>query len=249
MFCSSCGATLPDSAKFCFNCGAKSGSFDLSNVAPGTHQTKIVPAKCTNCGASLSVGPTQSAAVCPYCNSAYVVEKAINEYNLSIEGNLTVNGATININGKNLSNLLERAEQYAHDGDFDKATQYFNEILDIDVNSVEAVKGIQRIKEVINDYVFMSEDTPSGKLELKKDRLILTTSVSPQLYELKRIFDLNAKSGFFSKSIQFTYSGMSKTKMTIATENPNQWFKIIEDAKMGKYPKMTNLGELYAEKA
>ena len=239
MFCSSCGAKLHDDAKFCFNCGAKAGSFDLSHFTPSTPQTKIVPAKCTNCGASLNVDPSQSAAVCPYCNSAYVVEKAINEYNVSIEGNLTVNGATININGKNINNLLERAEQYAREGDFDKGLQYFNEVLDMDVNSLEAMKGIHKIKEVLNDYVFMSETTSAGKLELKKDRLIFTNSISPQLYELSRIFSLDIKKGLFSgKSLQFTYSGIPQRQVSIATENPNKWFTAIEDAKMGKYPKM-----------
>jgi len=247
MFCSSCGATLPNDAKFCFNCGAKAGSFNLSQMAQSTPKTKIVPAKCTNCGASLNVDSSQKAAVCPYCNSAYVVEQAINNYNVSVEGNFTVNGATININGKNINNLLERADKYAREGDFDKGLQYFNEVLDMDINSAEANKGIYKIKQVLNDYVFMSEDTPAGKLELKKDRLILTTNINPQLYELTRIFGLETKNGFFSgKSIQFTYSGLTKRQITIPTENPNKWFTVIEDAKMGKYPKMTNLGERYS---
>ncbi len=41
----------------------------------------IVPAKCTNCGAPLQVDSGKKAAVCPYCNEAYIVEEAINNYN------------------------------------------------------------------------------------------------------------------------------------------------------------------------
>ena len=48
---------------------------------------KFVPALCPKCGGQLEVDPTQEAAVCQYCGSAFVVEKAINNY--------TVQNATI----------------------------------------------------------------------------------------------------------------------------------------------------------
>lgn len=41
----------------------------------------FVQAKCTNYGANLEVDRDKDAAICPYCNSAYIVEKAINNYN------------------------------------------------------------------------------------------------------------------------------------------------------------------------
>ena len=41
----------------------------------------LVQAKCTNCGANLEIDNTLDAAVCPYCNVPFVVEKAINNYN------------------------------------------------------------------------------------------------------------------------------------------------------------------------
>ena len=41
----------------------------------------LVQAKCTNCGANLEINNTLDAAVCPYCNVPFVVEKAINNYN------------------------------------------------------------------------------------------------------------------------------------------------------------------------
>ena len=40
----------------------------------------IVQAKCTNCGANLEVDNAKEAAVCQYCDSAFIVEKAINNY-------------------------------------------------------------------------------------------------------------------------------------------------------------------------
>ena len=41
---------------------------------------RFVPATCTKCGAALDVDPSQDAAVCPYCDTAFIVEKAINNY-------------------------------------------------------------------------------------------------------------------------------------------------------------------------
>ena len=43
----------------------------------------LVNAKCTNCGADLKVDNTKDAAICEYCGSAYIVEKAINNYNMT----------------------------------------------------------------------------------------------------------------------------------------------------------------------
>ena len=40
----------------------------------------LVQVKCTNCGANLEIDNTLDAAVCPYCNVPFVVEKAINNY-------------------------------------------------------------------------------------------------------------------------------------------------------------------------
>ncbi len=40
----------------------------------------LTPAKCTNCGAALELDPSKDAAVCPYCHTPFVVEKAINNY-------------------------------------------------------------------------------------------------------------------------------------------------------------------------
>ncbi len=40
----------------------------------------LVKAQCTNCGASLEVDKDKEAAICPYCNTPYIVEKAIQQY-------------------------------------------------------------------------------------------------------------------------------------------------------------------------
>jgi DNA-directed RNA polymerase subunit RPC12/RpoP len=43
----------------------------------------LVNAKCTACGANLEVDGDQDAAVCKYCSTAFIVEKAINNFKIS----------------------------------------------------------------------------------------------------------------------------------------------------------------------
>lgn len=40
----------------------------------------LVVAKCTSCGSNIEVDPGKEAGICPYCGSAFIVEKAINNY-------------------------------------------------------------------------------------------------------------------------------------------------------------------------
>ncbi len=46
-----------------------------------TNKSPLVPAICTQCGARLEVDPSQEAAICKYCGTPFIVERAINNYN------------------------------------------------------------------------------------------------------------------------------------------------------------------------
>lgn len=63
--------------------------------------TLLVQAKCTNCSANLEVDRSKDAAICPYCGAAYIVEKAINNYNVS--NNITA--GVVNIYGDSSSDF------------------------------------------------------------------------------------------------------------------------------------------------
>ena len=65
----------------------------------------FVQAKCTNCGANLQVDKTKEAAVCPYCGTSFVVEKATNNYNMT--NNISAN--VVNIYGENSADFVIRA--------------------------------------------------------------------------------------------------------------------------------------------
>jgi len=102
MFCSNCGTELPNEAKFCNYCGKSViDAIDSGLLTSDSELIKLIPAKCTNCGGNLTVDPAKKNAVCPYCNSSFIVDEAIQNYNIdTVEGNINVNKATINVNQK-----------------------------------------------------------------------------------------------------------------------------------------------------
>lgn len=51
-----------------------------------------VPAKCTQCGANIEIDDGADAGVCPYCGTAFVTQKAINNYNTYVTAHITVDG-------------------------------------------------------------------------------------------------------------------------------------------------------------
>ena len=70
----------------------------------------LVEAKCTNCGATLSVDGNKDAMICPYCGSAFVVEKAIQNFNNTY--NVTNNIAADTVIVKNNPNDSEFVIEY-----------------------------------------------------------------------------------------------------------------------------------------
>lgn len=240
MFCSNCGAKINDGAKFCNNCGAPQAGTMAVTSMPTPSSTKFVPAKCTNCGGTLDVDPTQQAAVCPYCNSAFIVEKAIQNYN--INGNINVNGATINVQGFNSDNLIARAKDFEAQADYDNAEIYFNKVLDMDINNAEAKQGIARVEEARMNHVYFLCENPnlfsSGKevIEFKRDRVTVTSSkgkVEEFYYNKMRKLD------FSLVSIQFEYPGkwVAVVLGCNSRENAKAIVDFISNALMGIYPK------------
>lgn len=53
----------------------------------------LVEGKCPNCGGNLRMDNLNAAVKCPYCGTTFLVEKAINNYNVTAE--------VVNINGMN----------------------------------------------------------------------------------------------------------------------------------------------------
>lgn len=55
----------------------------------------LVAAKCTQCGANIEVDDTKEAGICKYCGTAFITEKAINNYITYITNNNNFAGANV----------------------------------------------------------------------------------------------------------------------------------------------------------
>lgn len=112
MFCQNCGIQLPNGAKFCYECGTRVG------------KSILVPAKCTNCNANLQVSKNLEAAICPYCGTPYIVEKAIQNY--------------IYIQGINPKNFMALSNDALRTGNHSQAMDYAQKALENDPKNIEA---------------------------------------------------------------------------------------------------------------
>lgn len=232
---------LPDESKYCMKCGAFLGKDNVEDTdkKESFSRTKLIPAKCTSCGATLEVDASQHTAICPYCNSSYIVEQAINNYNINVNGNLNVENATINVNGIDIDNLLLRARDFELDGEYEKALDYYNQVLDADIGKQEARDGIDRVKNAINDYVYF--ETPAnrsftaGKLQLKKERLFFIDRKGKEtVYELRWLKKLQILSGGFA----FSYGEIPSKINFICKGKGSEWVENINNAMNGVYPAM-----------
>ena len=89
----------------------------------------LVNAKCTNCGATLTVDDSKEAAICQYCNSAYIVEKAINNYNITNR----INANIVNIYNQENSdnrwkNRIDDARNEMYLGDYNSALEIYKQL-------------------------------------------------------------------------------------------------------------------------
>ena len=86
----------------------------------------IVQAKCTNCGGTLQVDNTQRAAICPYCNQAYVVEDAINSFVTNID-NLHVENLHV-MDDRTARARMEAGEAFLKIHHYKEAQEAFSEV-------------------------------------------------------------------------------------------------------------------------
>ena len=75
----------------------------------------IVPAICTQCGARVEVNNALDAAICPFCNTAFIIEKAINQYHIT--QNININAGVVNMrNEPSLEQMYHNARTLIMEG-------------------------------------------------------------------------------------------------------------------------------------
>jgi hypothetical protein len=107
----------------------------------------LVNAKCTNCGANLNVDNTKDAAVCEFCGSAFIVEKAIQNYNYHITNNINAQNVVITGKGEaEKERLLNNAKTNEKFGDYAKAQSIYMQITEDYPDDYRGWLGIALIK-------------------------------------------------------------------------------------------------------
>ena len=91
----------------------------------------LVAAQCTNCGGTLQVDNSQDAAICKFCSTPFIVEKAVQNY--QIHNSYNIQNANIIMNDdKSFEKRLASAEEYLYYlKDYAAAYKVYDEIEDI----------------------------------------------------------------------------------------------------------------------
>lgn len=123
----------------------------------------IVAAKCTNCGANLKVDSAKDAAICEHCGCAFVVEKAINNYNI---GHVTVN---IDKN-TDVESLRMLAQEAVLEKDYEQAAQLYYSVFTLDHTDILSKYFFKLSKQLIppseeEEYILRNFDYSSPTYE------------------------------------------------------------------------------------
>jgi len=95
----------------------------------------FVAAKCTNCGGELQLDDNLKTGYCMFCGSRVVIQEAIDLKKVQIEGKVSVEGlATV-------ENLLMRGNQSMEAGEYKKAEDFFEQVINIDAKNHAAWWG------------------------------------------------------------------------------------------------------------
>lgn len=89
----------------------------------------LVNAKCTNCGGTLTVDASKEAAICDFCGSPYIVEKAIQNYNYYVTQNIKADNVNVTAKGEaEKERLLHNAETNMGFKDYNKAYEIYKQV-------------------------------------------------------------------------------------------------------------------------
>ena len=97
----------------------------------------LVPAKCTCCGATLTLNPAQDAAVCPFCGTPFVVEKAIRHYHITADNVILQNSQQ--------EELYQAGEVFLEHGNTEQAGKSFKELTERHPGDARGWWGLYRV--------------------------------------------------------------------------------------------------------
>lgn len=134
----------------------------------------LVPAICTQCGAQIEVDNTHEAGICKHCGTAFITEKAINNYNTHITNNFA--GATVHMHEESeLERLISAADTFRNLGDNKSAAQNYKEAFTKYPQDARGWVGYIYTSEEFTDFFSLRPFSKEGvNLSLHEHRIFKT---------------------------------------------------------------------------
>lgn len=90
----------------------------------------LVPAICTQCGSKLEVDPGKEAAICPYCKTPFITQKAINHYSTTNVTNIDrFHAEVVNMtDDSSRDNRVKAGETFISLNDYYSAAKIFGDL-------------------------------------------------------------------------------------------------------------------------
>ena len=90
----------------------------------------LVPAICTQCGSKLEVDPGKEAAICPYCKTPFITQKAINHYSTTNVTNIDrFHAEVVNMtDDSSRDNRVKAGETFISLNDYVSAEKTFSDL-------------------------------------------------------------------------------------------------------------------------
>jgi len=105
----------------------------------------FVAAKCTQCNANIEIDDSKEAGICKYCNTAFITEKAINNYTTNHIYNQTFQADVINVHQETVEQLLQKAETYIKLGKNSEAVSAYKKTCDSFPDDYRAYLGLLKL--------------------------------------------------------------------------------------------------------
>ena len=95
---------------------------------------ELIKGKCPECGGILDIDSSKEALICPYCDTPYIVEKAINNYNAQTIKIENANNININVNNgrhyRTDEDIFKAVQGYLKINEYNKASEKLHKLID-----------------------------------------------------------------------------------------------------------------------
>ena len=156
----------------------------------------LIKAQCTNCNGLLQVDSSKDAAICPYCGTPYIVEKAINNFNATNNITYQIQNASFTGGDSEYIRIKKLADYLIKGGDYVQAFHNYTLLFDR-YRNINPENTVLMIKAYSYNYsVEHIKNKASSKADsfpwASDDRPYGATPADKSCYLMKEIDEINS---------------------------------------------------------